>query len=394
VPFPKTKYRDQRIAVFGESGSGKTVLLSSFYGSAQEPEFLHSSQFKIGADNPGQGTRLYQMYLEMRDKALAPEVTRVFPETYSFSVTVPKVPASNKKGQPPFDALRLSWFDYPGEWFEEDTPERTEAIRKSETFKNLLESDVAFLLVDGQRLIDHAGEEQKYLKSLFHNYRTGLAALQDRLMPNGDRLERFPRIWVLALTKTDLFDDLDVYGFRDLVIGNAGGDLAELRNQIATFVEDSDALSVGDDFLMLSSARFEFDKIEVDRRIGVDLILPLAAILPFERHVWWASKKMLPGQVAEQALEQAGSFAVALLDISNKIRVDENKNPLLASLLGFLKLVKREHVEEAFDLVGEKLEEANRQATANHDHLVATLTGFKIALENAEKSRMLLRGPQ
>lgn len=394
MKLPQTKYRDQRIAVFGESGSGKTVLLSSFYGSAQEPEFLHSSEFRIGADNPGQGTRLYQMYLEMRDKALVPEVTRVRPETYVFSVTMPKGSASGKKGQKPFDALRLSWFDYPGEWFEEDTPERTEAIRKTETFENLLKSDVAFLLVDGQKLIDHAGEEHKYLKSLFHNYRTGLAVLQDRLIPQGEPLERFPRIWVLALTKTDLFDDLDVYGFRDLVIGNAGADLAELRNQIAAFVEDSDALAVGEDFLLLSSARFEPGKIEIDRRIGVDLILPLAAILPFERHVWWAAKKMLPGQVAEQALEQAGLLAGAIFNLTNKVRVGKDTNPALASLLGFLKLVKPDHIEKAINLVGDKLEDANRHAVASHDHLAAVLTGFKIALENAEKNRVLLRGSQ
>jgi ABC-type dipeptide/oligopeptide/nickel transport system ATPase component len=31
---------EQQIAVFGESGSGKTVLLSSFYGAAQDPKFL------------------------------------------------------------------------------------------------------------------------------------------------------------------------------------------------------------------------------------------------------------------------------------------------------------------------------------------------------------------
>ena len=31
---------EQHIAVFGESGSGKTVLLSSFYGATQEPQFL------------------------------------------------------------------------------------------------------------------------------------------------------------------------------------------------------------------------------------------------------------------------------------------------------------------------------------------------------------------
>lgn len=29
---------EQHVAVFGESGSGKTVLVSSFHGATQEPE--------------------------------------------------------------------------------------------------------------------------------------------------------------------------------------------------------------------------------------------------------------------------------------------------------------------------------------------------------------------
>ena len=34
---------EQHIAVFGQSGSGKTVLVSSFYGGTQEPQFLDAS---------------------------------------------------------------------------------------------------------------------------------------------------------------------------------------------------------------------------------------------------------------------------------------------------------------------------------------------------------------
>jgi ABC-type dipeptide/oligopeptide/nickel transport system ATPase component len=35
----KTRKKEQHIAVFGESGSGKTVLVSSFYGAAREQQF-------------------------------------------------------------------------------------------------------------------------------------------------------------------------------------------------------------------------------------------------------------------------------------------------------------------------------------------------------------------
>ncbi len=54
---------EQHVAVFGESGSGKTVLVSSFYGAAQEQAFLKESLFHVIADNTGQGNRLRQNYL-------------------------------------------------------------------------------------------------------------------------------------------------------------------------------------------------------------------------------------------------------------------------------------------------------------------------------------------
>ena len=59
----------QEIAVFGESGSGKTVMLSSFYGAMQEPQFLRKSLFHVLADDIGQGVRLHRNDLGMRDSA-------------------------------------------------------------------------------------------------------------------------------------------------------------------------------------------------------------------------------------------------------------------------------------------------------------------------------------
>jgi hypothetical protein len=49
-----------------------------------------------------------------------------------------------------------------------------EAHRRIDTFKALLGSDVALLLVDGQRLLDNAGEEERYLRSVLGSFRTGL----------------------------------------------------------------------------------------------------------------------------------------------------------------------------------------------------------------------------
>jgi energy-coupling factor transporter ATP-binding protein EcfA2 len=70
------KVEEQNLAVFGESGSGKTVLLSSFYGATQESSFLADSLYKVLADDTGQGRRLRQNYLRMREQAEAPATPR------------------------------------------------------------------------------------------------------------------------------------------------------------------------------------------------------------------------------------------------------------------------------------------------------------------------------
>ena len=259
------------------------------------------------ADDIGQGTRLHRNYLGMRDSARLPEPTRFSATSYSFSVKLKDGSDAKATKARPFDALRLVWHDYPGEWFEQDVSGPEEAQRRVDTFRSLLGSDVALLLVDGQRLLDNAGEEERYLKSLLANFRNGLLSLKDDLLEDGKPLVEFPRIWMMALSKADLLPDLDVFGFRDLLIEKAGEDIDELRKVLAGLVEASDALSVGEDFVLLSSAKFDADKIEVTERVGLDLILPLAAMLPFERHVRWAQAKQIPGKVAENLLGGAGS---------------------------------------------------------------------------------------
>ena len=254
----------QEIAVFGESGSGKTVLLSSFYGAAQEPQFVRKSLFRVVADDFGQGARLHQNYLGMKNSAKRPEITRFSATAHSFSIKLKDGDAKNNKGKP-FDALRLIWHDYPGEWFEQGVSGPEEAKRRVDTFRSLLGSDVALLLVDGQRLLDNSGEEERYLKSLLANVKNALLVLKDDLLEDGQPLVKFPRIWILALSKADLLPEMNVFNFRDLVIEKAREDLEELRNVLEGLVEVSEALSVGEDFMLLSSAKFEVDKIEVTK---------------------------------------------------------------------------------------------------------------------------------
>lgn len=372
---------EQHIAVFGESGSGKTVMLSSFYGATQEPQYLQKSLFHVLPSDIGQGNRLHRNYLGMRNSARLPPPDRFAATSYSFSLKFKEGPDGNGLNARPFDALRLVWHDYPGEWFEEDVSGPEEAQRRIDTFKALLGSDVALLLVDGQRLLENAGEEERYLKSLFGNFRNALLTLKDDLLEEGRPLVNFPRIWIFALSKSDLLPDLNVFKFRDLLIERASDDIDEVRKVISGFVEGSNALSVGEDFVLFSSAKFDTGKIEVAERVGLDLVLPLAAVLPFERHARWAEAMHLPGKLAESLLRGAGSLAASLL---GRARMS---GPL-GLLLNF---VGPDVVQEAANMAEDKLKDINAQAVAKRDFITATLTGFRMDLLKGEEAETLLR---
>lgn len=385
-----SRAREQHIAVFGESGSGKTVMLSSFYGATQESQYLQKSLFHVVPDDIGQGNRLHKNYLGMKNSAQPPETTRFAATSYSFKIKL-KDGADAKRKQKkssPLDALRLVWHDYPGEWFEEDV-KGSEAQRKVDTFRSLLGSDVALLLVDGQQLLDNSGEEEKYLRSLLTNFRNGLLSLKDDLLEDGKPLAVFPRIWVMALSKSDLLPNLDVFKFRDLLIEKACDDMDELRKVLAGLVQDNDALSVGEDFVLFSSAKFEADRIEVTKRVGLELILPLAAMLPIERYAQWAQAKRIRGKVIENLLVGTEAFAAVLIDSEGSL-----PGPLGQLLNRFdPKQVKdaAQLASDAAKLAGEKLREINSEARAKQDNLKATLSGFRLDLETGEEEQILLR---
>jgi hypothetical protein len=372
--------REQQIAVFGESGSGKTVLISSFYGHALEPHLMKDSLFNVVADDAAQSVQLHQNYLGMRDSANLPMGTRFSATPYAFSIKRKESDLWTKKSGASED-LRLIWHDYPGEWFSREPNGADETQRRLDTFKSLLGSDVALLLIDAQKLLDNSGNEERYLKSLFTNFRMRLQNLKQDLLVDEKPLVNFPRIWMMALSKSDLVPNLDVVGLRDLVIGKAGGELVELRNALAALVESNDALSVGEDFVLLSSAKFEPGKIEVAERVGLDLLLPIAAMLPFSRHIKWAQAMHKGGEVAEDLMSKAGPLAAL---IGGKIKI---AGPLGVAVA----FVAPRIADIASKMVGEQLANLNRKAVAKHEFLATTLTGFQLKLDKAVEEKVLLR---
>lgn len=392
VLYPRV--REQHIAVFGESGSGKTVLVSSFYGPTQEGSYTNDL-WNLVADDTGQGHRLLQNYLGMRDEAKAPAHTVFEATTYSFSVKLKGGDVASKKR--PFDVLRLAWHDYPGEWWEVSPRGEAEANRRVDTFRSLLRSDVAILLVDGQKLLDYKGEEERYLKSLLATFRQGILLLQDDLLEGQSRLVEFPRIWILALSKADLFPEWDVNSFRDLLILKAAQDIEALRATIADLVDTPEALSIGEDFMLLSSAKFELApadhepvEIDVTQRVGLDLILPVASLLPLERRVQWSEQLDIPRRVLDTLADGADVLAAALIG-GQMFGLDKALAKLFPKIGPFASKAVLPVLAAAAKATSDQLRQVNAEARERKDYLTATLTQFKMDIDQGVSYHLFIK---
>ncbi|WP_204138053.1 GTPase domain-containing protein [Halomicronema sp. CCY15110] len=275
--FRPRKKIEQHIAVFGESGSGKTTLLNTFYGWHKEPAFKQNVGYSLLAEDANQGLRLSNGYLKMKE-SLLPETTRYQYHSFKFTITVKDLerPAGS-----------IVWHDYPGEWWTENKKE-VEARRKLEAFRSLLESDIAFFLCDGQSLKNEGG---KYIRRLFGSFRDELERQKNAVLSDQKKLTTFPRIWVICLSKSDLFPDKDVYWFKDEVHRAAADEIIELKSVLGEILNGDQYQSIGEDFLLLSSAKFnpETGKIvDLKQNIGIDLIPPISIILPIKRALLWA----------------------------------------------------------------------------------------------------------
>lgn len=167
-------------------------------------------------------------------------------------------------------------------------------------------------------------------------------------------------------------------------------DVTQLGETIASMVDAPDALAVGDDFVLLSSARFTPDEIDLTERIGLDLILPIASVLPYERLLRWARSKHLPAKVAKDLLSSVDGVTAVL---GGALGFLAKRAPgKLKPVVGLVAALLSKDVVEHFTKMGRgKLEEFERTAIARREYLAAALARFQLDLEKGEADDVLLR---
>lgn len=271
---------EQHIALFGESGSGKTTLLTVFYGYQQDTKFQAEAGYRLLADDLTQGQNLLSSFYKL--SSLPP--TRLTSRQYSFQIRLDGVTKAK-------ESAHLVWHDYPGGWWTE-TRTGEEQQDKEKTFLALMSSDVALFLVDGAKLKESG---DKYLKCLFCNFKDELCRLKDYQSLKGKfPLKHFPRIWLICLSKSDLMPRLTAEGFKQRVIGVANEELQAVKREIQEIIEEPDVFTLGEDYLLLSAAEYD-EKNEsitnMEKRKGVDLIVPIAFTVPIKRSLQWAKAK-------------------------------------------------------------------------------------------------------
>lgn len=372
----KTRTITQKIAVFGQSGSGKTVLLSSFYGPHQDPEILKHSFYEVLSDSTQAGLMLYQNFVNMKRENTAPVQNRFEDHTFRFSV----LPREGNRDQ----KIELEWHDYPGEWFEFDPATPDEQAERIRTFQSLMASDLAIILVDGAKLLANKGEEERYLKVLFNSYRQSFETLHNKIIGNGSKQDQFPRVWIIALSKADLWPDFTVDEFRDVIVGKAAGEIVELTRTLTKFVSHEQSFSLGEEFLLLSSAKFEDRHIDVTKRTGVDLILPLAGVHPISKFVNWRKFGKIPPSIADKLkfIDAAPLVTKGIRMASERITVLKRLSVSDSAVVMILTLL---------DAAVTDVKSAQGDAMKKHDFFGSLMAEFVLNLKEAEKQKKLLR---
>lgn len=254
--FGKSQVPEIRIALFGQRHSGKSTLLASYYGHQQTNAFNQKHGYTLRAD-AGVGNTLLSRFYAMQDGAF-PDSTTIFSE-YKFDLLVNDVPKPS---------LRITWYDYPGEWWTETPKNDEEARVRKDALSKLLGSHVGILLVDGEK---YRQDPKGYVCSMLSQFRQEILRLRDDCAAAGKPMTEFPEFWILAISKADLLPES--VKAKDVAKDVLANSLIPLQD----IAQAMDSQAFGNQFLLLSSAKGDGGRVvDPQKYVGLQLVAPLA----------------------------------------------------------------------------------------------------------------------
>lgn len=254
-----SKMQEIRIALFGKSSSGKTTLLASYFGNQQRYSFEKEHGYHLAVEDTAKGNRLLSKYYKM-EKGEFPPGTETF-EEYHFNFKV------HGLTDPSF---KIVWYDYPGGWWEENPKDEEEKFVRREAFKNLLQSHVGILLVDGEQ---YNNSGTSYVNCLLDQFKNEIRNIKDFLASAGSPMTDFPKQWIIALSKADILpESVTAENICKRIVSDGVDQLTGLANEI-------DLKDFGGQYMLISSVKGNNKKVtNAHQYIGIQLIAPVALL--------------------------------------------------------------------------------------------------------------------
>lgn len=351
------------VAAFGASGAGKTVLLSAFFRAQTQTEFEKDHAYKIQAVDRGKGSELLGRFYDL-EAGQFPEGSTRF-DDYAFDFYARGIGEA---------AFRIHWYDYPGRWWEDEPqdPEEQAAMRRA--LSKLRQSGVGLLLADGAKF---KAEGVGYARWLFEHFANECERLKRHSQQLGEPAT-FPREWIVALTKADLYPaDYTAQSFEREVLRGSREQLRHLSDVVGT---DG---AFGSRFMLLSSVRIAGEAaIDPTTTIGLSTLGPAVLMTTVEGAAREAQTKAKDKSLGESVLEGVRGL-VRLIDGLDNFLPD--KYQLITKILQVLP------VEEIASRKLEKLKSAREAAVRKGDAFRAVVNGMAAALVSDEGQRAYFR---
>lgn len=255
------------VAVFGQRHAGKTSLLASYYGTLQSATFRKEHRYDITTTRASQGAQLLSKYYRM-EKGNFPEPTGRY-EKYEFGFY-----PEGMQGNRVDPVLELHWTDYPGEWWQTDA-EKDEKEARIRILRALLMSHAAILLVDGEKYKEYGAA---YAKRLFGEFRHEVRRIKRALHEVEGASDGFPKDWILALSKSDVFGQS--YTAKDFFRSIS----EDANDEIAGLAKELGPRNFARQYILLSAAAKANGTADVTRTKGLEAIAP-AVLLEAMAHV-------------------------------------------------------------------------------------------------------------